>query len=184
MGEWIHVKTNSAKKHCFVLKWMAFLSSSVHGCKTSSAKKEGDVEDSSSAQGLGEGRVISFTSSDGLKCLCNYQVWCHKQLRLIKGCILSLHLFPLMVKCCRRVPFLYRSLLRSYAVTCPRSQVPAVPFQPSPCPLHHIPWSWGQRRYCFTWPFLMEKLEGEGGGEASFLLNQPAWPTHFAAWDC
>lgn len=63
MGEWIHVKTNSAKKYCFVLKWMVFLSSSVHGYKNRSAKEEEDVEDSSSAHGLGEGRVVSSTSS-------------------------------------------------------------------------------------------------------------------------
>lgn len=31
---------------------------------------------------------------------------------------------------------------------------------------------------------LMEKSGGEGGGEASFLLNQPTQPTHFAAGDC
>lgn len=118
---------------------MGFLSSSVHGCKTSSAKKEGDVEDSSSAQGLGEGRVISLTSSASLECLCDHQAWCHKNLRLIKGCVVSLHLFALTVKGCRRVPLLYHSLLLSYSVTCPRTQVPTVPFSlaPTPCIIFH-----------------------------------------------
>lgn len=119
---------------------MGFLSSSLHGCKTSSDKKEGDIEDSSSAQGLGEGRVISLTSSAGLECLCDHPAWCHKNLRLIKGYILSLHLFPLMVKSCRRVPLLYpSSLLLSYSVTSPRMQVPTAPFTlPStPCIISH-----------------------------------------------
>lgn len=47
------LKLNSAKKYCFVLKWMVSLSSSVHGCENSSAREEGDVEDSSSARDWG-----------------------------------------------------------------------------------------------------------------------------------
>lgn len=68
MGELIHIKTYSAKKSSFVLKLMVLLSSSLHGYKYMSAKKEGGVEVRCSAQGQGEGRIISFVSSAGFKC--------------------------------------------------------------------------------------------------------------------
>lgn len=61
MREWIHIRTNSAKKYCFVSKLMGFLSSSVCGSKTSSGRKDGDVEGSSSAQGWGRaGKFLSL----------------------------------------------------------------------------------------------------------------------------
>lgn len=56
---------------------------------------------------------------------------CHKQLRLITGCVLSLHLLALMMKGCRGVS--YPSLLLSYCVYMSFCDMPEVPG--SRCPL-------------------------------------------------
>lgn len=157
---------------------MVFLSSSVHGCKTSSAGKEEGVEDRSSAQGLGECRVISSTSSAGLRCLYKYRVQCHKQLGLLKGCIAPVRSNGEMLQK-SAVPL----TLSSVVLPCdlPKVTGSRCPFPAFPPPIALYPIITRPEKILFHLANLMEKSRGAGGGEASFLLNQP---THFAARDC
>lgn len=122
--------------------------------------------------------MISSASSAGLKCLCNYQVQCHKELRLIKGCILSLHLVNLMVKRCRVLFLSSDAVLPCHL---PKVTGSCCPLPALPRPLASDPIIVRPEKILFHLANLMEKSGGEGGGEASFLLHQLTQPTLFAA---
>lgn len=162
--EWMHVRTNSAEKYCFVSNLKGFLSSPVCGSKTSSGRKDVDVGGSSSAQGWG--RAGSFLSLAVLAQSVCVTAGCSDKSSLSwsKDAFCQL----LLALCCWWVLLLYVSLLLYYSVTCPRAQVPTVPFQLSPCPLHYLPESWS---HCFTWLIWRKKMQGEA---ILLLLNQPA----------